>query len=266
MDREFVEMVHDLTGRGEPFVVATVIRTEGSTSARTGAKAIIREDGSCALGWVGGGCAETAVAEEARAVLKDGKPRIIHLDLRDQVFGVGMPCGGSMEVYIEAVLPRPSLVVIGHGRIAETVASLGSLLGYSVVVSDRLATEEAFPTADRIISDDPDLDDLPVTDRSFVVITTQHKSDDLALRRAIEEGAWHIALVASRTRTGIVFDTLREQGVPEEKLQAVSAPAGLDLAAVTPEEIALSILGEIVAVRRGGTTRLLREVEPRDPS
>lgn len=268
--REFFEKVYGLSRREEPFVIATVIRTEGSASARAGAKAIMVEDGRTLYGWVGGGCAESAVREEALAALKDGRPRTIELDLRDEVFGVGMPCGGSMEVYVEPFLPRPPLVVIGHGKIAEAVARLGADLGFSVIVAGPLATEEAFPMADRLIRDDPDLTSVPVTGASFVVITTQHRSDDVALRRALGGGPRYVALVASRTRAKIVFETLIEQGVAPDRLETVRAPAGLDIGAVTPEEIALSIMSEIIQVRRGGAggplSRLNRvEVAPPQP-
>lgn len=259
--REFFKKVYELSTREEPFAVATVVKTEGSSSARTGAKAIILEDGRTVFGWVGGGCAESTVKEEALTALEDGKPRTVFLDLQDEVLGVGMPCGGTMEVYVEPYLPRPQLVVIGHGKIAEMAATLGSRLGFSVIVDDPLATEEKFPHADRLIREDPDLSAAPVGPRSYVVIATQHRSDDVGLRRAVEGGARYIALVASRKRTKIVFDTLIEQGVAPELLKDVSAPAGLDIGAVTPEEIALSIVSEIVQVRRGGTGKALRDVK-----
>ena len=260
-DREFFKKVYELSTREEPFAIATVVRTEGSSSARAGAKAIIVADGRTIFGWVGGGCAETTVTQEALAALKDGLPRVVHLDLQDEVLGVGMPCGGTMEVYVEPFLPLPPMLVVGHGRVAEMIASLGSQMGFSVVVDDPLASEEKFPSADRLIRDDADLSVLPVTSRSFVAIATQHRSDDVALRRALDGGAAYIALVASRKRAGIIFETLIGQGVPPEDLEGVRAPAGLDMGAVPPEEIALSIVSEMVLVRREGSGHPLREVE-----
>ena len=259
--KEFFKKVYELSTRDEPFVVATVVRTEGSSSARAGAKAIILEDGRTVFGWVGGGCAESTVTEEAQAAIRDGRPRMVHLDLRDEVLGVGMPCGGEMEVYVEPFLALPELLVIGHGKIAESVATFGKLLGFLVVVDDPMATEEKFPMADRLIRDDPDLALLPVHSRTYAVITTQHRSDDLALRRALEGGAAYVSLVASRKRAKIVFETVIAQGVSPERLESVRAPAGIDIGAVTPEEIALSILSEIVQIRRGGTGQALREVK-----
>ena len=256
---EFFKKVYELSAREEPFVVATVVKTEGSSSARAGAKAIIVEDGRTIFGWVGGGCAESTVLEESLAAFKDGNPRMIHLDLQDEILGVGMPCGGTMEVYVEPFLPRPPLVIVGHGRIAEMLASLGTQMGFSVTVDDPLATEEKFPSADRLIREDADLSVLPVQPRSYVVIATQHRSDDVALRRALDAQAGYIALVASRKRTKIVFETLIGQGVPQEQLESIRAPAGLDIGARTPEEIALSILSQIVLVRRGGTGESMGE-------
>ncbi|MCZ6601882.1 MAG: XdhC family protein [Planctomycetota bacterium] len=258
---EFFKKVYELSAREEPFVVATVVKTEGSSSARAGAKAIIVEDGRTIFGWVGGGCAESTVLEESLAAFKDGNTRMVHLDLQDEILGVGMPCGGTMEVYVEPFLPRPPLVIVGHGRIAEMLASLGTQMGFSVTVDDPLATEEKFPSADRLIREDADLSALPVQPRSFVVIATQHRSDDVALRRALDGKAGYIALVASRKRTKIVFDTLIGQGVSQEQLESVRAPAGLDIGARTPEEIALSILSQIVLVRRGGTGESMGELK-----
>ena len=263
METEFFKKVYELSRREEPFCVATVVQTSGSSSARAAAKAIIVEDGRTIYGWVGGGCAESTVTEEALAAFQDGRPRMVHLDLQDEVLGVGMPCGGTMEVYVEPFLPRPQLLIVGHGRLAETCALLGTQLGFSVVADDPLATEESFPSADRRITDDTDLSKLPVSQRSFVIISTQHRSDDVALKRALDGGARYIALIASKKRTRIIFDQLIEEGIPAGRLEGVSAPAGLDLKAVTPEEIALAVLSEIVMIRRGGTGRPLREVKSR---
>ena len=199
---EFFKKVYELSAREEPFVVATVVQTEGSSSARAGAKAIIVEDGRTVFGWVGGGCAESTVLEESLAAFKDGKTRMVHLDLQDEVLGVGMPCGGTMEVYVEPFLPRPPLVIVGHGRIAEMLASLGTQMGFSVTVDDPLATEEKFPSADRLIREDADLSALPVQPRSYVVIATQHRSDDVALRRALDSGKPALLNVLGDKRVG----------------------------------------------------------------
>lgn len=258
--KEFFEKANELIFKGEPFAVATVVKITGSSSAKPGAKAIINKKGETLFGWIGGGCAEAMVAAEAVASLKDGKPRIINIDLTDEVLGAGMPCGGSMEVYVEPFLQKPHLLIIGHGKIAETLAKLGQLLNFRVTVDDPAATEDKFAGCE-IITQDPDFSRMEITPETYAVIATQHKSDHLSLKKALDGGARYIALIASKKRAGLVFDYLREQGVSEEQLKGVRAPAGLDLGAITPEEIALSIMSEIVLLRHGGTGKSLTELK-----
>lgn len=260
---EFFQKLQDLTNGGKGFAVATVIQTEGSASARTGSKAIINSLGQRVFGWVGGGCAESAVQLEAVESLKDGQTRVISLNLDDEVLGVGMPCGGSMSVFIEPYLPKPPLLILGHGRIAETLAELGHIMGFCVTVNDPSATKEAFPGADRLLTEGAGYGNLEIGPDSYVVIATQHKGDHLSMIRALEGAAPYVALIASKKRAQLVLDYLAAAGVPREKLSAarVHAPAGLDLGAQTPEEIALSVISEIVAIRRSASCRPLVEVK-----
>jgi len=258
--KEFFEKANELISKSEPFAIATVVKITGSSSAKPGAKAIINKKGETHFGWIGGGCAESIAAAEALSSLKDGKPRIITIDLTDEVLGAGMPCGGSMEVYIEPFLPKPHLLILGHGKIAETLAKLGQLLNFRVTVDDPAATEDKFAGC-QIITQDPDFSRMEVTPDTYVVIATQHKSDHLSMKRAIDGGACYIALIASKKRADLVFEYLRGQGVSEERLKEIRAPAGLDLGAITPEEIALSIMSEIVLLRRGGTGKSLTELK-----
>jgi xanthine dehydrogenase accessory factor len=254
----------ELTAQGKAFAVATVVRVEGSSSARRGSKAIIDAEGKLVLGWIGGGCAESAVRNEALRCLESEQPRVITLDMTDELLGVGMPCGGKMDVYIEPVLPQPDLLIAGHGRIAETLATLAHLLGFRVTVNDPGADQSSFPQAQRVIAEDFDLSQTAIGPNTYVVIATQHKSDHLWLRKALEGEAAYVALIASQHRAKLVLDYLAAEGVPADKMAKIVAPAGLDLAAVTPEEIALSIMSQIVALRRGGTTRPLnlKEANP----
>jgi xanthine dehydrogenase accessory factor len=249
----------ELAAAHKPFAIATVVRVQGSSSAKTGAKAIVDAQGRMVMGWVGGGCAESAVRAEALRCIKTETPQLITLDMQDEVLGVGMPCGGKMDVYIEPVLPKPELVIAGHGRIAETLASLGNLMSFSVTVHDPSAEREKFPQADRLINKDFDVKEIALGPRTFVVIATLHKNDHVWLQRALESQAAYVALVASPHRSLLVLDYLRAEGVPEEKIQKVWAPAGLDLGAGSPEEIALSIMSQIVAVRRGGSRDSLKQ-------
>lgn len=260
----------ELASQQKPFAVATVVRVGGSSSAKPGAKAIIDQDGKIVTGWIGGGCAESAVRHEALKCMEGGKPRLITLDMTDELLGVGMPCGGVMDVYIEPVLPKPELLIVGHGRIAETLATLGRLMNFSVTVDDPAADRQAFPDADRLITDDLDLSGVAIGPQTFVVIATQHKGDHIWLQKALESEAPYIALVSSRHRAGLVLDYVALAGVPREKLQRVWAPAGLDLGASTPEEIALSIMSQMVALRRDGSAQPLKHKEagdevPREP-
>ena len=259
MAAEFLEKSNELARQRIPFAVATVVRVDGSSSARPGSKAIIDTSGNLLLGWVGGGCAESAVRREAKESISRGEPRFLTLDMTDEVLGVGMPCGGKMDVYIEPVLPKPRLLIIGHGRIAETVTSLGRILNFSVTVDDPLATSDSFPDAERLLTNDLDLSEAKIDAETYVVIATQHKGDHLWLQKAIEAGAAYIALISSHHRAALVLDYVEANGIRRDKLARVSAPAGLDLGAQTPEEIALSIVSQIVALRRGGTGQPLNQ-------
>jgi xanthine dehydrogenase accessory factor len=176
---------------------------------------------------------------------------MLTVDMSAEDLGVGMPCGGIMEIFVEPVMPRPELLIIGHGRIAESLATLGDLMGFRVVVNDPGAEASAFPKADRLVTEDFDLTETPIGARTYVVIATQHKRDHLWLQKALEANAAYVALIASRHRAGLVLDYLRTVGFAEEKIATVFSPAGLDLGAATPEEIALSVVSQMVALRRG---------------
>lgn len=251
----------ELASEGKSFAIATVVRVEGSSSARRGSKAIVDQAGKLLLGWVGGGCAESAVRNEALKCIETENPRLITVDMSDEHLGVGMPCGGTMDIFIEPVLPLPELLIVGHGRIAETLATLGHLMGFTITVNDPAADRNSFPQAEKIVTEDFDLTETPIGQKSFVVIATQHKRDHLWLKKALEGHAAYIALIASRHRANLVLEYLRTEGIPEEKIATVWAPAGLNLGAATPEEIALSIISQMVALRRGGSTAQLNQQE-----
>jgi xanthine dehydrogenase accessory factor len=255
----FYSKAAELCEQRRAFAVATVVRVEGSASAKPGSKALIDDRGKILLGWVGGGCAESSVRSEAVRAIKQETPQLISLNMQDEVLGVGMPCGGMMDVYIEPVVPQPTLLIAGHGRLAEALAALGHLMNFAVTVHDPSADPSAFPTAERVINKDFDLAETRIDARTFAVIATLHKNDHLWLEKALNSDAGYIALIASAHRSKLVIDYLRLEGMPEEKLQRVWAPAGLDLGAATPEEIALSIVSQIVMLRRGGSGETLRD-------
>ena len=136
-----LDLLIRLRDAAEPYAIATVIETRGSVSARTASKAVIDREGKVIAGWVGGGCAQSTVCHAALEALREGEPRIVDLDLDDEV-GTGMPCGGAMRVYVEPVLPTPNLWVLGHGRVAESLSRMGALVGFDVVVDDPMAEPE----------------------------------------------------------------------------------------------------------------------------
>lgn len=236
-----------------PYAVATVIEILGSSSAKPGAKALIDRSGKVKIGWVGGGCAQSMVCSAALDSLKSGVPIVVEVDLNDEVFGAGMPCGGSMRVYVEPILPKPNLWLMGHGHIVENLCEFAHRLGFDVIVNDPQATEERFPKAIQIINDDSRYQQLQPQADDMVVIATHHKGDYDSLTRALQSEAIYIALVSSRKRAGLVLNRLQQEGFSETSLARVRAPAGLDLGAQRPEEIALAIASEMVMVKRGGS-------------
>ncbi len=258
MNDNFLERAAELTRAGQPFALAIVVRAERPTSAQAGAKAIITADGLL-TGWVGGSCAQPTVVREALKALHDAQPRFVRLcppekmgaAPQDGVIEVALTCasGGTLEVYIEPHLPQPQLVVVGHLPIAQALARLGKGLDYSVAVMGLDVAPDRFPHADRII-DHLDFSGLELPSPAYIVVATHGNYDEEALQGALNTDAAYVALVASKKRAETVIQYLRETGLPEARLARLKFPAGLDLGAVTPEEIALSILAEIVQLRR----------------
>lgn len=259
MASDIFDVIRELRASGRPFAVATVVETRGSVSAKTASKAVIDENGRVVAGWVGGGCAESAVCHSALQCIASGQTTMLEVDLDDEVLGAGMPCGGHMRVYVEPILPRPTLWILGHGRVAECLCTLADTLGLDVVVNDPLADHDRYPAASRRVTNDLDYSELKPAKGDFVVIATQHRGDHLSMKRALDSEVGYIALIASRRRSRLVLDYLRREGMAERQLDRVMAPSGLDLGARTPEEIALSVMSEIVLVRRGGTGLRMRD-------
>jgi xanthine dehydrogenase accessory factor len=257
---DILDVMQGLRNAKRPFALATVVETDGSVSAKTGAKAVVAEDGRVVSGWVGGGCAESTVCHTALECMASGESEIIELDLNDEVLGTGMPCGGSMRVYVEPVLPKPTLWILGHGRVAESLCAMGAMMDFEVVVDDPMAERERYPTASRLLPDDLSYDQLTPGPDDYVVVATQHKGDHQSMDRCLHSAVRYIALIASRRRSKLVMDYLRERGFSEEDLKKVYAPAGLDFHARTPDEIALATLSEIVMLRRSGTGAHRRDV------
>lgn len=242
-----------------PYALATVVEVFGSSSAKPGAKAIFNQTGQLVEGWVGGGCAQALVAHEVLTCLADGETRVVEVDLNDEIFGAGMPCGGNMRVYVEPVLPKPLLWLIGNGLIAETLSELAHRMGFDIIVIDTKATNESFPNALRVIANDGQYLQLQPNPGDYVVIATHHKGDFISLTRVLASETGYIALVSSRKRAELILSRLAQEGVPQASLSRIHAPAGLDLGAKMPEEIALSVISQMVLIRRNGKGGFLHQ-------
>lgn len=243
----FYTLASELLARREPFAAATVVRAERPTSAKPGAKAIVTADGRL-HGWIGGSCAAPVVTREALAALADGEPRIIEIsnrpsDPREGVRHFPMTChsGGALEFHIEPILPREQLVIVGRTPVAQALAALGAALERHVVIAEDGATRDEFPTAAAIA---PDIGALAVDDRTAIVVATRGDHDEVAVEAALATPARYVGLVASRARGAVVAASL-----PTAVLDRLHYPAGLDLGARSDEEIALTILCEILATR-----------------
>jgi xanthine dehydrogenase accessory factor len=266
---DILELISTMKQKGEAFALATVVRTVAATAAKAGAKAVIRADGTISEGWIGGGCARAAVLKAAREAIADGRPRLVSVQPPDVLQAQGHKAGdeqggirfvknmcpsqGTMDVFVEPVLPQPQIVVCGSSPVAVAIADLGRRVGFAVTVCVPAAEQAAFAEADRRIEGFA----LPVDDEGprFVVVSTQGRGDEAALQAALAIDAAYVAFVGSRKKAEALRKSLAERGVAAERLAKLKAPAGLDLGAITPDEIAISILAEIIAVRRGGNPR-----------
>jgi xanthine dehydrogenase accessory factor len=263
---EVMDLVAQLKAAEEAFVLATVVRTVSVTAAKAGAKAIIRPDGSIVAGWIGGGCARGAVLKAAREALADGEPRMVSVQPENLLAELGVqpgenrdgvrfasnmcPSKGTMDVFVEPVLPHPSLVILGGSPVALSLATQARQLGYHVTVAAPTADLPGTPDADVLI-DGFELAKLTKAKR-FVVVSTQGKGDETALRMAVATPAAYHAFVGSRRKMAALREKLIGEGIEAAAIDRVKAPAGLDLGAITPEEIAMSILAEITLERRRG--------------
>jgi xanthine dehydrogenase accessory factor len=273
----------ELESGGRPFAVATVVAVRRPTSARPGASGIVYPDGTIE-GWVGGSCAQPVVVREALRSLVDGQPRLLRLSKDapaegrrgDGIVELVMTChsGGTLEIYVEPHLPAPVLWVAGTTPIASALVSLGSAAGWRVSIFDPIADPDAFPDAERVVVG-TDIAGLDPGVSPAVVVATQGIWDEEALAAALARDAAYVGLVASPTRANVVRAWLRDEaGIGEDRLAALRAPAGLDLGAETAEEVALSILAELVQVRRGtaafvaspGPATLAGKQEPTQPT
>jgi xanthine dehydrogenase accessory factor len=255
-------LAQELEARGEPFVLATVVRATRPTSGKPGNRALVRANREL-VGWVGGSCTDSAVLAESAIAMREGKPRLLRLSrdagLRPAEEGVVehyMEChsGGSMDIYVEPHVPKPRLLVVGDSPVAETLVALGHLMDYHVILAAPRSTPEAFPEADEVVDGVARIEEFAKAG-TYAVVATMGKYDEAALRALVPSNLPYVALVASRKRASAVTEELRREGIPEEALGRIRNPAGLDLNAKTPEEIALSIMAEVTKVRRTETSK-----------
>jgi xanthine dehydrogenase accessory factor len=236
-----VKLADAIQGK-QPAVLATVIEVKGASPAKVGAQIVLLEDGTTS-GTVGGGNLEAAVLTDARQALLDGDPLLKHYGLKETgEDAVGMLCGGEVRVFIQPFLPSPQLIIVGGGHIGRPLKVIGETAGFEVLVVDVIPGR----------ADIPELEAATLGRNSYVVlITTDHVSDEAALRVALRSPARYIGMIGSRAKCKTIFEHLRADGINEEALARVYAPIGLDLGGPTPEEIAVSILAEIITVRHG---------------
>ncbi len=273
---DVMDLVSDLKRREEPFAIATVVRTVSVTAAKAGAKAVILADGTIEGGWIGGGCARAAVINAAREALQTGEPRFISVQPPDVLAAAGVSAGdqrdgvsfarnmcpsqGTMDIFVEPVTPRPNVVVCGSSPVAVALAGLAAAMGYVVTVCAPEAEQGMFPVADRRINGyGPIGEDRP---QQYVVVSTQGRGDEPALRAALAVKADYRSFVGSRRKMAAIRTKLAAEGFSEDALTSIRAPAGLNIGAITPDEIALSIMSEIIQHRRG-MARMPGRQEPR---
>jgi xanthine dehydrogenase accessory factor len=257
MNREVFAAVADALERGEPAALVTIVSTTGSTPQRIGAKMLVFADGRI-VGTIGGGCYENDAFWKAREAITHRKPQMVHYELSDDFAQeTGLICGGQMDVYIEPIEPSPELYIVGAGHVGFHLARLASDVGFQVhVVDDRekFANAERFPSAVEIV-----VDDIPawiaranLPPHAYTVIVTRGHTNDLeALRALAPRDLRYLGLIGSRAKVARIYDALTEAQMPAEFLKRVHAPIGLDIGAVTPQEIAVSILAELIAVKHG---------------
>jgi xanthine dehydrogenase accessory factor len=255
--REVLEAALRAEVSGEPAAMVTVVSTEGSTPQKAGARMLVFGDGRI-VGTIGGGCLEAEMTWRAREAIGGRRPKLVSYDLTpDQAGEDGLVCGGRMQVFIEPIEGTPVLCLFGAGHVAQPLARMAKACGFRVELADdrvKFANAERFPEADAIVVDEfpAAASRMTLGPSSYAIVVTRgHKGDAEALQAVLGRGLRFVGLLGSRPKVVHIFAALEERGVPREELARVHAPLGLEIGAQTPEEIAVSILAEMIAVRRG---------------
>jgi len=256
MTMDIYTEICNLRRQGRRSALATIVNVRGSIPSTAAAKMLVRDDGSI-LGTIGGGCVENDVCKGAMEVMKDEKPRSFNFDLNQHPDDdTGLVCGGSLQVFVEPVIPSPVLYIFGAGHVGFNIYRVALIAGFDVVVIDdreAFANRERFPDALDIQSGDMDLvmSQLDPPDSSYIAIVTRgHRHDMRVLRWAVDSKARYIGMIGSGRKVLGIFEQLEKEGIPHESFDRVYAPIGLQLGSVTPEEIAVSVVAELIAVRR----------------
>jgi len=253
---DIYEEIVKLRQQGRRGAVATIVNVRGSIPSFKTAKMLVRDEGSI-LGTIGGGCVEAEVWQAAREVMESEKPRTMTFNLnQDPKYDTGLVCGGTLDIFIEPILPVAELYLFGAGHVSLNVSKAASRVGFDVtVIDDReaYASRERFPEAKEIIAEDFDraMARLNPAESSYILIITRgHRDDMRILRWAVETPAHYIGMIGSKRKTISIFRELTHEGLSPKLFERVHAPVGLDIGAVTPEEIAVAITAELVAIRR----------------
>jgi xanthine dehydrogenase accessory factor len=253
---DIYEEIVRLRNDGRRGAVATIVNVRGSVPSFETAKMLVRDDGSI-VGTVGGGCVEAEVWQAAREVMESEKPRTLTFNLnQNPKYDTGLVCGGTLDIFIEPVLPPASLYIFGAGHVALSLYRTAVYAGFDVsVVDDRdsYANRERFPEAKEVIAENYDkaLARISPAETSYIVIVTRgHRDDMRVLRWAVQTQARYIGMIGSKRKTITIFRELVKEGLPEQLFERVHAPVGLDIGAITPEEIAVAITAELIAARR----------------
>lgn len=249
------QAIVDVLQNNRPAALATIVKTRGATPRNLGAKMVVYPDGSIA-GSIGGGEMERRVIAAAQEVLADNRPRYLDMTLSNEKRGDPLICGGEMEIFVEPLLTAPTLLLVGAGHVGAAVAEVAHFAGFRVTVLDdrpEFVTPESFPHAEERIAGDlvAQIKQLDISPRTYVVLVTRAHSLDAALLGAIvDRPAAYIGMLGSKRRVLTVMNTLKQQGVDEAKLARVHAPIGVEINAETPQEIAISIMAEVIRARR----------------
>ncbi len=251
-----------LRKEGRKAALATIIQVQGSIPSYESSKILIRDDGSI-VGTVGGGCVEAEVWSVAQDVMREEKPRRLHFNLNNRPeYDDGLICGGSLDIFVEPILATPTAYIFGGGHVSLYLAKVACVAGFDVVVIDdrpSFANQERFPDAVMTLAApwEEVFPQLTINDFSFIVLVTRGHSGDLTcLRWALTTSARYVGMIGSRRKFIEIAKVLEGEGVPPEKIERVHSPVGLDIGAITPEEIAVAIVAEMIVVRRGATPSL----------